>query len=317
MMVDGSQRRLNVVDYAIVVRMARLGHLSTEAARAERADIDRLPTAELVALMHSDDAAVHAAVGAALPQVAAVVDATSARLAAGGRLIYIGAGTAGRLGVLDAGECGPTYDSEQILAVLAGGPGAVSEASESAEDDAAAGVQALAELGTGAGDAVLGISASGRTPYVLAAVRHARERGALTAALVCNEGSELSATVEHAIEVLVGGEFVAGSTRLKAGTAQKLVLNMISTLVMVRLGRTYGNLMIDVRVTNGKLRDRARRIVSQAAGVSLEEAAAALAAAGDDAKLAVAMLRLKVGSEEARERLAAAGGHLRGALGEL
>jgi N-acetylmuramic acid 6-phosphate etherase len=314
MMVDGSERRLNVVEFDS--RMPRLGHLSTEAARPERSDIDRLPTSELVGLMHADETAVHAAVGAALPQVAAVVDAVAARLTAGGRLIYVGAGTAGRLGVLDASECGPTYGSEQIVAVLAGGPGAVSDATESAEDDAAAGVQALAALGVGAGDAVLGISASGRTPYVLAAVRYARECGAVTAGLVCNAGSELSAVAEHAIEVLVGPELIAGSTRLKAGTAQKLVLNMLSTLVMVRLGRTYGNLMIDVRVTNEKLRDRARRIVAQAAGVGLEEAAVALAAAGEDAKLAAAMLRLRVGADEARERLALAGGHLRRALGE-
>jgi N-acetylmuramic acid 6-phosphate etherase len=288
--------------------MARLGHLSTEAARAERAEIDRLPTAELVALMHADDAAVHAAVGAALPQIAAVVDAVVARLAAGGRLIYVGAGTAGRLGVLDAGECGPTYDSEQLLAVCA--------ATERAEDDAAAGVQALVELGLGPGDAVLGISASGRTPYVLAAVRYARDQGALTAGLVCNGDSDLSLAAEHAIEVLVGPEFIAGSTRLKAGTAQKLVLNMVSTLVMVRLGRTYGNLMIDVRVTNEKLRDRARRIVAKAADVTLEEAAAALSAADDQAKVAVATLRLGVAVAEARERLTAAGGQLRRALGE-
>jgi N-acetylmuramic acid 6-phosphate etherase len=288
--------------------MTRLGHLSTEAARAERAEIDRLPTAELVALMHGDDAIVHAAVGEALPQVAAVVDAVAPRLQDGGRLIYVGAGTAGRLGLLDAGECGPTYGTDQILAVCA--------ATESAEDDAAAGVQALTELGVGAGDAVLGISASGRTPYVIAAMLHAQGRGALTACLVCNADSELSGCVEHAIEVLVGPEFVAGSTRLKAGTAQKLVLNMLSTLVMVRAGHTYGNLMVDVRVTNQKLRDRAQRIVAQAAGVSLEEAAAALHAADDDAKLAVAMLRLQVGAEAARTRLIAAGGHLRRALGE-
>jgi N-acetylmuramic acid 6-phosphate etherase len=306
MIIDRPERRLKLVDYGI--GMARLGHLSTEAARAERAEIDRLPTAELVALMHSDDAAVHGAVGAALPQIAAVVDAVAARLAAGGRLIYAGAGTAGRLGVLDAGECGPTYDSEQIVAVSA--------ATESAEDDAAAGVQALVELDVGAGDAVLGISASGRTPYVIAALLYAQGRGALTACLVCNAGSELSGCVEHAIEVLVGPEFVAGSTRLKAGTAQKLVLNMLSTLVMVRVGRTYGNLMIDVRVTNQKLRDRAQRIVAQAAGVSLEEAAAGLYAADDEAKVATAMLRLGVSADEARERLAVAAGHLRRALGE-
>jgi N-acetylmuramic acid 6-phosphate etherase len=307
MIAGGSQRGLKLVDYGIA--MARLGHLSTEAARAERAEIDRLPTAELVALMHDDDAVVHAAMGEALPAITAVVDALTARVEAGGRLIYVGAGTAGRLGVLDAGECGPTYNTEQVLAVCA--------TTESAEDDAAAGVQALVELDVGTGDAVLGISASGRTPYVLAAVRHARQRGALTAGLVCNRGSELSLAVEHAIEVLVGPEFIAGSTRLKAGTAQKLVLNMLSTLVMVRVGHTYGNLMVDVRVTNQKLRDRAQRIVAQAAGVGLEEAAVALSAAGDDAKLAVTMLHSDVGADEARERLQAAGGHLRHALGDL
>jgi N-acetylmuramic acid 6-phosphate etherase len=306
MVIDGSERGLKLVDYAL--GMPRLGHLSTEAARAERADIDRLPTGELVALMHADDAVVHAAVGAALPQITAVVDAVAARLATGGRLIYVGAGTPGRLGLLDAGECGPTYDTEQVVAVCA--------ATEGDEDDAAAGVQALIDLGVGSGDAVLGVSASGRTPYVLSAVGHARDRGGLTAALVCNPDSELSTAVEHSIEVLVGPEFVAGSTRLKAGTAQKLVLNMVSTLVMVRLGRTYGNLMIDVRVTNEKLRDRARRIVAQAAGAELDEAAAALSAAGDDAKLAVAMLRLELEADEARERLSAAVGHLRRALAE-
>jgi N-acetylmuramic acid 6-phosphate etherase len=294
----------------------RLGHLSTEAARAERAGIDRLPTDELVRLMNEDDAAVPAAVGRAAPQIAAAIDAIAARLETGGRLIYVGAGTAGRLGVLDASECGPTFNSDRVLAIIAGGAGAVSEATESAEDHADAGRADLAALAVTRQDAVVGISASGRTPYVLGAIEHARGVDALTVGLVGNAGAELSAAVEHPIEVVVGPEFIAGSTRLKAGTAQKLVLNMLSTLTMVRLGKTYGNLMVDVRVTNAKLRDRAQRIVEQVANAGPEQAAAALEGADDDAKVAIVMLRTGASAGIARERLAVADGHLRRALGE-
>jgi len=296
--------------------MTRLGHLSTEGARAERAEIDRLPTAELVRLMNADDAIVPAAVGEAAPAIAAAVDAIVERLEAGGRMIYVGAGTAGRIGVLDASECGPTFNTDRVMGVIAGGQVAVSTASESAEDHPDSGAQAIAVLGVGAHDAVVGISASGRTPYVLGAIARARVAGALTVGLACNADSELSAAVEHPIEVLVGPEFIAGSTRLKAGTAQKLVLNMLSTLTMVRLGKTYGNLMVDVRVTNAKLRDRATRIVEQVAGVDATAAASALAEAGGDAKVAVTMLRTGTSAAGARERLDAAGGHLRRALNE-
>jgi len=296
--------------------MTRLGHLSTEGARAERAEIDRLPTAELVRLMNADDAIVPAAVGEAAPAIAAAVDAIVERLEAGGRMIYVGAGTAGRIGVLDASECGPTFNTDRVMGVIAGGQVAVSTASESAEDHPDSGAQAIAVLGVGAHDAVVGISASGRTPYVLGAIAHARAAGALTVGVACNADSELSAAVEHPIEVLVGPEFIAGSTRLKAGTAQKLVLNMLSTLTMVRLGKTYGNLMVDVRVTNAKLRDRATRIVEQVAGVDATAAASALAEAGGDAKVAVTMLRTGTSAAGARERLDAAGGHLRRALNE-
>ena len=296
--------------------MTRLGHLSTEGARAERAEIDRLPTAELVRLMNADDAIVPAAVGEAAPAIAAAVDAIVERLEAGGRMIYVGAGTAGRIGVLDASECGPTFNTDRVMGVIAGGQVAVSTASESAEDHPDSGAQAIAVLGVGAHDAVVGISASGRTPYVLGAIARARVAGALTVGLACNADSELSAAVEHPIEVLVGPEFIAGSTRLKAGTAQKLVLNMLSTLAMVRLGKTYGNLMVDVRVTNAKLRDRATRIVEQVAGVDPSAAASALAEAGEDAKVAVTMLRTGTSAAGARERLDAVGGHLRRALNE-
>ena len=296
--------------------MTRLGHLSTEGARAERAEIDRLPTAELVRLMNADDAVIPTAVGEAQEAIAAAVDAIAARLEAGGRLIYVGAGTAGRIGVLDASECGPTFNTDRVVGVIAGGQVAVSTASESAEDNRDAGKMAVGALGLGPADAVVGISASGRTPYVLGAVERAQAAGALTIGISCNAGAELSAAVEHPIEVLVGPEFIAGSTRLKAGTAQKLVLNMLSTLTMVRLGKTYGNLMVDVRVTNAKLRDRATRIVEEVAGVDRERASAALAEAGDDAKVAVTMLHAGSTADEARERLHAAGGHLRLALGE-
>jgi N-acetylmuramic acid 6-phosphate etherase len=289
--------------------VTRLGHLSTEGAPAERAEIDRLPTAELVRLMNQDDSAVPAAVAAAAPAISAAIDAIGAR---GGRLIYVGAGTAGRLGVLDASECGPTFNTGRVLAIIAGG--AVSEAIERAEDDYDAGARDLPPLT--ARDIVVGISASGRTPYVLGAIAHARAAGALTIGLACNADSELSAAVDCAIEVLVGPEFIAGSTRLKAGTAQKLVLNMLSTLTMVRAGKTYGNLMVDVRVTNAKLRDRATRIVEQVTGAPHEEAAAALAAAGDEAKVAITMLRLGLDVPGARARLDAADGRLREALGE-
>ena len=258
-----------------------------------------------------------AAVAEAAPAIAAAVDAIVERLAAGGRLIYVGAGTAGRIGVLDASECGPTFNTDRVLGVIAGGQVAVSTASESAEDHPSSGAQAIAVLGAERADAVVGISASGRTPYVLGAIAHARDAGALTVGLACNADSELSAAVEHPIEVLVGPEFIAGSTRLKAGTAQKLVLNMLSTLTMVRLGKTYGNLMVDVRVTNAKLRDRATRIVEQVAGVDRdggrERAGGGRRRREGGGRRCCAPGRAPTG---ARERLDAAGGHLRRALNE-
>lgn len=294
--------------------MTRIGDLTTEGAWPGRDAIDRLPTDELVRLMNEDDHAVAEAVAHARKHIAMAVEAIVPRLEAGGRLIYVGAGTAGRLGVLDASECGPTFNSDQVVGFIAGGPGAVSTATESAEDDPEGALADLADL-TG-NDVVVGISASGRTPYVLGAIAHANRRRAYTIGLVCNEETPLTAAVDMPIVVLVGPEFIAGSTRLKAGTAQKLVLNMLSTLTMVRLGKTYGNLMVDVRVTNEKLRDRATRIVEQVTGASHDDAARALASADDDAKVAAVMLRGDVTAEEARDRLRAAGGHLRRALGE-
>src|SRR6266404_4938529 len=240
--------------------------LLTEATRPELMEIDLASTSELVALMNAEDATVPRAVAAAAP---AIVAAIAVRMARGGRLVYVGAGTAGRVGMLDAVECPPTFNSSpgQVVALLAGGDSAFRGATEDAEDDVQTAPTQLARLGIGADDSVVGIAASGRTPYVLGGMAYAHSCGALTVGLSCNPHSQLSEVVDHPIEVVVGPEFIAGSTRLKAGTAQKLVLNMISTITMVRLGKTLGNLMVDVQATNEKLRARAIRIIAQASGV--------------------------------------------------
>ncbi|HEX6921440.1 MAG TPA: N-acetylmuramic acid 6-phosphate etherase [Actinomycetes bacterium] len=290
--------------------------LVTEGWRPEWSDIDTRSTLDLVRLMNAEDARVPAAVASAAAALAAAIDGVVERLEGGGRLVYVGAGTAGRIGVLDASECGPTFNTApgQVVGVIAGGDGAVSQASESAEDDDDAGAADLAQLTIGPGDAVVAVSASGRTPYALGAVGQARSVGALTVAVTCNPGSPLAAAADHAIEVVVGPEVVSGSTRLKAGTAQKLVLNTISTVSMVRLGKTYGNLMVDVRAGNEKLRARAQRIVELATGCPPEEAAAALASA--DGEVRTAIVTLLTGDEvtAARDALARAGGRVREAI---
>jgi N-acetylmuramic acid 6-phosphate etherase len=292
--------------------------LATEAIREELRDLDLAPIGDLVRLMNGEDRTVAEAVGAAGPAIAAAIEAIAARLAEGGRLIYVGAGTSGRMGLLDAVECGPTFNTpaDQVVGILAGGSDAFALADEGAEDDAEAGRASIAAHAVQARDAVVGIAASGRTPFVLGAMREARERGALTAGLSCNALAALSAEVDHPIEVDTGPELIAGSTRLKAGTAQKLVVNMISTLAMIRLGKTYGNLMVDVRATNEKLRARAVRIVEQAAGVDFATAQAALDAADRDAKVAILGLLTGLGPDEAARRLVAHRGHLRQALDE-
>lgn len=295
--------------------MDSIGDLDTERGGG-RGDLDSLSSLDLVRLINEEDATVATVVARALPAIAAAVDAIAERLRAGGRLVYVGAGSAGRLGVLDASEWGPTFGApeEQVVALMAGGAGAVTRAVEGAEDDEEAGAADVAELGLAAADAVVGISASGRTPYVLGAIRQAAAVGALTIGISCNAGTALSWVVAQPIEVETGPEVVAGSTRLKAGTAQKLVLNMLSTATMVRLGKTYGDLMVDLRATNDKLRHRARRIVAQAAGVDDAQAAVALAGAGGQVKVAVVMLRCRVPAERAAALVEAAGGNLRRAL---
>ncbi|MGW3403659.1 N-acetylmuramic acid 6-phosphate etherase [Streptomyces zhihengii] len=297
---------------------AQLASLTTEAFRPDLADIDRLPTLEIARIMNGEDTSVPAAVAARLPVIAAAIDATAERMARGGRLIYAGAGTAGRLGVLDASECPPTFntDPSEVVGLIAGGPSAMVKAVEGAEDSKELAAADLDALKAGPDDTVVGISASGRTPYAIGAVEHARALGALTIGLSCNADSALGAAAEHAIEVVTGPELLTGSTRLKAGTAQKLVLNMISTITMIRLGKTYGNLMVDVRASNDKLHARSRRIVALATDASDAEIEAALEATGGEVKHAILVILGGVDAGRAASLLSASRGHLRAALTE-
>ncbi|GAA3901626.1 N-acetylmuramic acid 6-phosphate etherase [Streptomyces gulbargensis] len=295
---------------------AQLATLTTEAFRPELAEIDRLSTLEIARTMNGEDQSVPAAVARQLPAIAAAIDATAARMANGGRLVYMGAGTAGRLGVLDASECPPTFntDPSQVVGLVAGGPTALVRSVEGAEDSRDLAVADLTALGLTDRDTVVGVSASGRTPYALGGVEHARRLGALTIGLSCNTDSALAAAAEHGIEVVPGPELLTGSTRLKAGTAQKLVLNMISTITMIRLGKTYGNLMVDVRASNEKLHARSRRIVALATGAPDEQIEAALAAADGEVKNAILMILADIDAPTAARRLTASAGHLRAAL---
>ncbi|MFB4422830.1 N-acetylmuramic acid 6-phosphate etherase [Streptomyces sp. QL37] len=295
---------------------AQLATLTTEAFRPELAEIDQLPTQDIARIMNGEDTTVPAAVAEKLPQIAAAIDAVAERMARGGRLIYAGAGTAGRLGVLDASECPPTFntDPSEVIGLIAGGPSAMVTAVEGAEDSKELAAADLDGLNLGADDTVVGISASGRTPYAIGAVEHARTRGALTIGLSCNADSALAAAAEHGLEIVVGPELLTGSTRLKAGTAQKLVLNMLSTITMIRLGKTYGNLMVDVRASNEKLRARSRRIVSLATGASDKEIEAALAATDGEVKNAILAILGGVDGPTAATLLADSDGHLRAAL---
>ncbi|CAA9586882.1 MAG: N-acetylmuramic acid 6-phosphate etherase [uncultured Thermomicrobiales bacterium] len=275
----------------------------TERANPRTARIDEAATADILRLMNDEDARVAAAVRATIPQIARAVDELAARIGRGGHLLLFGAGTSGRLAALDAAEWPPTFGTppELARAFIAGGPIALTQAVEGAEDRAELGQEDVRTAGVGPDDLALAISASGGAPYVLGAMREARVRGAFTVGLTCRAGSPLEAMVDVAIVPLVGPEVLAGSSRLKAGTAQKLVLNMLSTATMVRLGKVYRNLMIDVQPTNTKLRARAVRIVQGATGATPEAAAAALAAAGDT-RSAIVMLRLGLDAAAARER---------------
>ncbi|WP_405671672.1 N-acetylmuramic acid 6-phosphate etherase [Streptomyces sp. NBC_01530] len=295
---------------------AELESLTTEAFRPDLADIDRLATLDIARLMNGEDATVPAAVAERLPEIATAIDAVAERMARGGRLIYAGAGTAGRLGVLDASECPPTFntDPEQVVGLIAGGPDAMVTSVEGAEDSAELARADLDALRLIAADTVVGVSASGRTPYAIAAVEHARELGALTIGLACNADSALAAAADHGIEIVVGPELLTGSTRLKAGTAQKLVLNMLSTITMIRLGKTYGNLMVDVRASNEKLRARSRRIVALATGAGDEQIERALSATDGEVKNAILTILAGVDGPTAARLLDDSDGHLRAAL---
>lgn len=290
-------------------------HLDTEQVNPRTRDLDQCSTMELLRLMNAEDFRVPVAVEAALPAVAEAVDLIAGALRRGGRLFYVGAGTSGRLGVLDAYECPPTFGTppELVQALVAGGV-ARDRADESAEDDPELGAADLAERGLAAGDVVVGIAASGRTPYVVGALQYARSAGASTVALACSGGSAIGGLADKAIEVTVGPEALTGSTRLKAGTAQKLVLNMISTGVMVKLGKVYQNFMVDMEASNGKLRQRARGIVAMATGEDEAAVEAAMAATGDHMKASIVMLLAGVSAEEAFRRLKEADGNVRGAL---
>ncbi|AQZ64578.1 N-acetylmuramic acid 6-phosphate etherase [[Actinomadura] parvosata subsp. kistnae] len=293
-----------------------LPELSTEQSDPRYSQIDRLPTERIARLMNQADAAVPAAVAVAIPAISAAIDAIAERMGQGGRLVYVGAGTSGRLAVLDASECPPTFgtDPSLVQGIIAGGPDALTRSVEGAEDDAEAGAAAIGDLEVGPLDSVVGVSASGRAPFVLGALAEARSRGALTVGLSCNDDAPLSAAADHGIEVVVGPEVVTGSTRLKAGTAQKLVLNMISTISMVKLGRTYGNKMIEMSAMNSKLAGRAMRMVADITGADRETAGAALDAAGGQAKVAVLMIQHGLDADGARALLESHGERLSDAL---
>ena len=290
---------------------------ATEARNPRTAHIDREDTDEVLRLLNAEDARVPEVVRGALPQLAQAVAAIVEGMRVGGRLIYVGAGTSGRLAVLDAVECVPTFGTEpwQVVALISGGSQALQRSVEGAEDDREAGRRDLLALEPSSRDVVVGLAASGRTPYVLAALETARDAGARTVALACNDPSPLLELADIAIPLVVGPEAITGSTRLKAGTAQKLALNMLSTASMIRLGKVYGNLMVDVRVTNAKLAQRAARIVCEVTGVDGREAERLLAETGCRVKPAIVMALLGCTAQEAEQRLAAAEGRLADVIG--
>lgn len=293
----------------------KLEQLLTEQANPASASIDSLPTEAMLSIINAEDRRIADSVEQEIPRIALAVDGIVAAMRKGGRLFYIGAGTSGRLGVLDAAECPPTFSIpyELVQGIIAGGEGALSKATEATEDDPAIGERDLIERGFAAADVLVGIAASGRTPYVLGAIRKARELGALTVGISCTPGSELSAAVQIPIEPLPGPEVVAGSTRMKAGTATKLVLNMLSTAAMIRLGHVYGNLMVNVQPKNEKLVDRAARIIAQAANIEYSRAVELLKETGS-VKTSIVMAKRNLGKAEAERLLQSAGGRVRAAL---
>lgn len=296
-----------------------LGMLTTEMANPATSEIDRMSSLEIVQAINDEDAKVALAVQQVLPEIARAVEAIAERMRRGGRLIYVGAGTSGRLGALDASECPPTFNisSESVVACIAGGPIAFGLAHEGLEDSAEAGQADVAKLHLTEADIVVGITASGRTPYARGALAYARQQGALTIGLACNADAPIAEEAAIMIALQVGPEVIAGSTRMKAGTAQKMVLNMLSTGAMILLGKTFGNLMIDVQTSNYKLRRRALSITRQVTGLDEGVAEEMLERAGGETKTAILMARANLSPDEARQQLAAHGQMLRTALDAL
>ena len=293
-----------------------LSQLTTEARNPRTAELDAMSTLDMVTAMNDEDRHVADAVRHELPRIAQAIDAIAARMHKGGRLIYAGAGTSGRLGVLDAAECPPTFsaDARQVVGLIAGGPNAFLKAVEGAEDDPALGAADVRALAPTHKDTVVGIAASGRTPWVVGALQAARAAGAFTVAVVCNRGSAVAAAAELPIEVVTGPEVLTGSTRLKAGTATKLVLNMLSTGAFVRLNKVHGNLMVDLQATNAKLKARAQRIVEQATGCEPATAGELLARCDGDVKAAIVVQQKRVEPHVARTLLFTHDGSVRAAL---
>lgn len=296
-----------------------LGKLTTESRNQNTLDIDKISTIEMVKKINNEDKKVAEAVERELPQIAEAIDGIVERMHKGGRLIYIGAGTSGRLGILDASECPPTYgvSEDLVQGVIAGGQEAIFRAKEGAEDSRELAVSDLKERKLTANDTVVGLAASGRTPYVIGGLQYANEIGTLTISVTCNADSAVSKEAKISIAPVVGAEVITGSTRLKSGTAQKLVLNMLSTGSMIKLGKVYGNLMVDVRSTNKKLVERAKKIVAEATGVTINEAAEALSKTEFDVKLAIFMILSKLEKEEAEFKLKESNGYIAEALKNL
>lgn len=293
-----------------------LEKLLTEQFHPASEHLDDLDAAGILTVMNAADSEIAGAVATEIPRIARAIEAIAEALDRGGHLFYIGAGTSGRLGVLDASECAPTFNvsPDLVRGIIAGGEKALIQATEATEDDPDAGVRDLLASGFGPGDALVGITASGRTPYVLGAIAAARKMGALTAGISCTPASELSRSVDYPIEPKPGPEILTGSTRLRAGTATKMVLNMISTAVMIRLGYVYGNLMVNVQPTNAKLTDRARRIISKATGVDEARAAELLEQSGRSVRTAIVMEKKNIGRQAAEQLLAKARGRIAEAL---
>ena len=296
--------------------MIDLDKLTTEQRNAATLHIDELPIPDMLRTIHEEDKNIIGAVESALPMIARAVEIIAVRLKKGGRLFYLGAGTSGRLGILDAVECPPTFgtDPSLVQGVIAGGTDAVFHAQEGAEDSLTQAQEDLQVRGFCAADVLCGVAASGRTPYVIGGLGYAKSLKAATIAVACTPDSPIAALADIAITAVTGPEVITGSTRLKAGTAQKIILNMLSTGTMIRLGKVYGNLMVDVKVSNDKLKERARRIVMEATGKNLREAEEALTKAAGSAKLAVFMLLANLSAEEARVQLANADGYIGRAL---